>query len=477
MNPETSQTDLAAVYDRAPIGARYWRTFSLLAATQMLDFFDFFIIIYLVVAISPIWKLTFGQTATILLSPGVGAIIGALIWGHFADKWGRKPLIVLGTYICAAASASVAMVPDGDWVALALLRFGVGFGLAASATPTGALIVEYTPTRLRTFAGSFIVVANSVGVLLAGTTFAALMGLLGWRGVAALGILPAVVGTLIWIFVPESFRWLMSAGRPADARRSVATALNVPADTLPMPWALQAAKQQGSLLELFTDLRRTTLVALVWLCASTAFYGVYQWGPTIFAQLYKISPPEAARLFIWVAVVGVAGKVLFSVLPQLIGRRRSGEVMGYASAVTLLLTGYFHGSVFLGVPAFVILLMAADLFFEGGLANIAPYSVEVFGVRLGARAVGLQQAANAVGKTIGPVILAVIAGASNYVTPQATEAAVFPAFVFFAGCSLVVGLCFTLIPIETHGKPLQMDVEPDPAPTAATATAKGGVAA
>ena len=33
-----------------------------------------------------------------------------------------------------------------------------------------------------------------------------------------------------------------------------------------------------------------------------------------------------------------------------------------------------------------------------------------------------------------------------------------PAFVFFAACSLVVGLCFTLIPIETHGKPLQIDV-------------------
>ena len=69
------------------------------------------------------------------------------------------------------------------------------------------------------------------------------------------------------------------------------------------------------------------------------FYGVYQWGPTIFAQLFKITPPEAAKLFIWVSVVGVAGKILFSVLPQWIGRRRSGELMGYGSAIGLLLTG------------------------------------------------------------------------------------------------------------------------------------------
>jgi putative MFS transporter len=460
MTQEAASGELAGAYDRAPIGARYWRTFSLLAAAQLLDFFDFFIIIYLVVAITKPWGLTFGQTALILLSPGVGAVIGALVWGSFADKWGRKPLIILGTYICAVASASVALVPDGNWILLAFMRFGVGFGLAAAATPTGALIVEYTPTRLRTFAGSFIVVANSAGILLAGATFAVLFDLLGWRGVAALGILPAVVGTLVWAFVPESYLWLLSRGRPADARRSVARALGVPADTLPMPSVLQAATPQGSLLDLFTDLRRAALVGLVWFAAATAFYGVYQWGPTIFAQLYKITPPEAAKLFVYVSIVGVAGKILFSVLPQFIGRRRSGELMGYVGALGLLAAGYYHGDVWLGVPAFVILLMAADLFFEGGLANIAPYSVEVFGVRLGARAVGLQQAANAVGKIVGPVILALIAGTNNYVLPQATEAAIFPAYVFFAVCSLVVGLCFTLIPIETHGKVLQMDIAP-----------------
>jgi putative MFS transporter len=334
-------------------------------------------------------------------------------------------------------------------------------------TPTGALIVEYTPTRLRTVAGSFIVVATSVGILLAGATFAVLFELLGWRGVAALGILPAVVGMLVWIFVPESYLWLLSRGRPADARKSVAKALNVPPDTLPMPSAAPAAKPQVSLLELFTDPRRTALVGLVWLAASTAFYGVYQWGPTIFAQLFKIAPPAAAKLFVYVSIVGVAGKILFSVLPQLIGRRRSGEVMGYLGAIGLFAAGWYHGDVWLGLPAFVILLMAADLFFEGGLANIAPYSVEVFGVRLGARAVGLQQAANAIGKIVGPVVLALIAGTNNYVTPQATEAAIFPAFVFFAACSLIVGLCFTLIPMETHGKPLQMDVGADTAKGAA----------
>ena len=449
--------ELARAYDAAPITARYWRSFALLATTQALDFFDFFIVGFIVAVLGPSWHLTFGQSATMLLGAGLGAMAGALIWGVFSDRWGRRGMIVLGSFICAISSAGLAMVPEGNWLLFAVLRLGVGFGLAASATPTGALIVEYTPTRLRTFASSFIVVANSVGILLAASTAAALLAALGWRGVAALGVLPALVGILVWIFVPESYLWLISAGRPAEARHAVAQAIGVAEDRLPLPELPSAPSARAGFGDLFIDPRRALLIGLTWLLGSTAFYGVYLWGPTIIALLLNISPRAAAGYFVYVGFVGVAGKTLFSILPQMIGRRRSGEIMGYGAALGLLAAGWFHAQMWLGVPAFFILLLAGDLFFEGGLANLAPYSVEVFGVRLGARSVGLAQAANAVGKIAGPVILALIAGTSNFVTPQATTDSIFPAFLFFALCSLGVGLCFTLIPIETHGRPLEIE--------------------
>jgi putative MFS transporter len=257
--------------------------------------------------------------------------------------------------------------------------------------------------------------------------------------------------------VPESYLWLMSAGRPAEARAAVAAALNVKPETLPLPAVTAAAAADTGLFQLFASPRRVVLVGGVWLCAAVAFYGVYQWGPTIFAQVLGVAPREAARLFILVGIAGTAGKVLFSLLPQWIGRRRSGELMGYGAALGLLLTALFHDSAFAGLPAFVLLVIASALFFEGGLANIAPYSVEVYGVRLGARAVGLQQAANAVGKIAGPVVLAVIAGTGDLVTPKATADAVLPAFVFFAACSLAVGIILTVAGIETHGKRLGIE--------------------
>ena len=93
-----------------------------------------------------------------------------------------------------------------------------------------------------------------------------------------------------------------------------------------------------------------------------------------------------------------------------------------------------------------------------------PYSLEVFGVRMGARASGLRQAANGGGKILGPLSLALIAGTNNVVAPQATMDAVFPAFMFLAACGLATGLAFTFLAPETHGRPIPQDADGTPTP-------------
>jgi putative MFS transporter len=100
---------------------------------------------------------------------------------------------------------------------------------------------------------------------------------------------------------------------------------------------------------------------------------------------------------------------------------------------------------------------------QGGFCNLAPYTVEVFGVRLGARAAGLNQASNGFGKIMGPLSLAIIAGTGNLLTPHATEAAILPAFLFLACWAIGIFLAFTLLGPETHGKPLAIDEEEAPA--------------
>jgi MFS transporter, putative metabolite:H+ symporter len=453
------EDDLVALYDKAPLNARYWISMVLAVMTSIFDFFDFFIVGFLVAVLAPQWQLTFGQTSVMLLSAGVGAIVGALAWGALSDRWGRKTLLVAGVALCAVGAGSVSLIPDGAWMLFAALRFVVGFGVGAAAAVGVPLIVEYTPTRHRTILSSAVVIPVSLGILAASLTAAALLQVIGWRGLAMLGFIPLIPAVLIALIMPESVRWLVSRGRHAEARVIVGRTLGVPPESLPKPAATAVLQSPAStsFADLLAEPRLFWLTVIVWFGASTANYGVFLWGPTIVALLMGASAKEAALLFVVVSLTGMVGRIGFSLLPQWLGRRRCGEIMGYGIAISLGAAALFYDRTLLGYPAFVVLLIPAALFFDGGFSNIAPYSAEIFPVRLSARGVGLAQASNGVGKIAGPLCLALIAGTSNLVSPKATIEAVMPAFLFLAACGLALGLAFTLLGVETHGKPLTLE--------------------
>jgi putative MFS transporter len=112
-----------------------------------------------------------------------------------------------------------------------------------------------------------------------------------------------------------------------------------------------------------------------------------------------------------------------------------------------------------GFPVFILLIAASAFFAEGGFSNLAPYTVEQYGVSLGSRSSGLGQAANGVGKILGPLALALLAGSDNIIAPKATADAIFPAFVFLGGTMLAVTLAFVFLGVETHGRAISLGHE------------------
>jgi MFS transporter, putative metabolite:H+ symporter len=443
--------------EKSPLTLRYYLTIALMVVQEMFEFYDFFLVGYLVSVLAPSWHLTYGQSALMLLSSGVGAIVGSLVGGRIADRVGRKTMICGGGLIFSLGAAGCAAIPDGAWILFSMLRFVVGFGMTAAISGQSPLIVEITPTRFRTFISSLMVAPVALGTMFAAVIAANLLPVIGWRGVAATGALPIITSLLIAWVAPESVRWLLSRGRNADARREAAKILGVPPESITLPNARQTAPAKPSLSELFQNQTRFWWVVVIWVGASTGTYGVALWGPTILSQLLKITPHDAAQYFVFASICSFAGRILFSVLPVYLGRRGAALVGSFVSTVIMLAIVLFYREFVGGWSVVALLMVFGAAFYSGLFANISPYTIEAFPVPLGARAAGLAQASNGVGKILGPLCLALIAGSSDVVSPKATADSIAPAFLFIAACEFAALIALLVYRKETHGKPLQLD--------------------
>jgi putative MFS transporter len=125
---------------------------------DMLEFFDYFLIAFVLAFIIKPWQLTGGQSAIILLSSGVGAILGAFIWGRIADVYGRCQVFILTVLNFSTASGLLYFTPDNGWIYLSVMRFFVGFGVSGLYCVDLPLVQEFVPARMRGFIGGLVTV-------------------------------------------------------------------------------------------------------------------------------------------------------------------------------------------------------------------------------------------------------------------------------------------------------------------------------
>ena len=185
-----------------------------------LEFFDYFVIGFVLAFIVGPWKLTYGESAVILLSSGIGAMIGAYVWGWAADRIGRRKVFIATVLNFSLASGVLALTPEGGWLFLSIFRFFVGFGVGGLYCVDLPLVQEFMPTSKRGRIGGIVTAAIPLGTLLGALLGGYLAPVVGWRGLFVVGLLPAALTLLIRAWVPESPRWLMRMGRPEEIGRA-----------------------------------------------------------------------------------------------------------------------------------------------------------------------------------------------------------------------------------------------------------------
>src|SRR6195256_5849284 len=277
-----------------------------------LEFFDYFLISYVLAFVIGPWKLPFGQAAMGLLSSGVGAIIGAYAWGWIADRIGRRKVFIGTVLNFSIATGLLYFTPDNGWIYLTVMRFFVGVGVGGLYCVDLPLVQEFMPTSKRGFIGGLVTAVIPLGVGLAAVR-AAFMPSDQWRLLFAIGLLPALVVLLVRLWVPESPHWLGRQGRFEEARKSLAWALQVRPESLALPTAADAGPIiKSNWLDLFKYPRSLIVSWLGNAGAQTGVYGITLWAPSLFVLLLKVTPQEAAKMMILLSVCGFVGRLSFS---------------------------------------------------------------------------------------------------------------------------------------------------------------------
>src|SRR6266446_442572 len=409
-----------------------------------LERLDYFMISYVAAFIGVPWKLTFGESAFILLSSGFGAMFGAIFYGWLADKIGRRKVFLMTVLNFSIATGILTFTPDNAWLFLAIFRFLIGFGVGGLYCVDLPLVQEFVPASKRGMVGGLVTAAVPVGILMGALLGATATPYVGWRGLFAIGMVPGLLTLVIRAWVPESPRWLIQMGRMAEARKSLAWAMDIDPADLPATPPEGQRQPKSKLSDIFRYPRSLAVSWLTNLGAQTGYYGLHLWAPTLLVQLLGITPPRASFLMIFVNLAGLLGRIGMSYLSDAIGRKASGGIFGFGTAILIITAALCH-NIFIGtISLFWLMLIATNLLADGGFAIVGPYSSEVWPSALRTTGMGSAYGFGGIGKVIGPLGLALIVGSSNIITPQASVAALVPAYSYLAAWFALAGFVMIL---------------------------------
>ena len=448
--------------DSRPVTGHQRSVIALMVTSNIAEFFDMFLIGFVVSVLTTAWRLTGFEAGAILACSGLGTVIGAIAWGHLADRFGRKRAHTWCIVCFVGFTVVSVFLPDRAWLALALLRVGVGVGVGGMNITSIPYVQEFVPARHRGLLSGLVSVFIPVGMLLG----AAAQGLVGddWRALMAFGAIPALL--LVWLhMVPESPRYLQARGDVEGARRALAWAMEIPVaqvGELPEAGASReaggrpsaapgdASRRRGEFARVFAHHARSlAIVSVGTFCFVLGGFAVQSWGQTLLKDAFGFPVRMVGLLFVGVSVADVLGRLASAWLADVIGRRVTLFVFGAVGAAGCFVAAFAHGSGWVFYAAVVVIMAFGDGVF--GILNA--FGGEQFPNDVRSTALGLGYGIGATAKVVGPAFMGLLVG-GGYVAQRIDIAVVTTAFSFFGACMLV-GAVVYLFAAETRGRRLE----------------------
>lgn len=344
---------------------------------QMLDGYDLSAIGLAVPSLVKSWALPPPSFTQAFALSSVGIMVGAMVAGPIADRFGRRPMLLVSVALFGLFSLFSAWAPSLP--VLVALRFMTGVGIGGAMPTTIALTADYIPQRWRATIIMFMFCGNTIGGFFAGRIAAMILPAYSWPGIFYVGgIVPLAMLPVLWWVLPESRHFRTSA--PA------------------------AGNPVGGLFK--QGLAPTTLLLWgIFLLNLLDMYLISYWLPTVL-NLSGASPAEAAASASWYSAGAVCSTI---VLAFFLSRFRSEWVLASnltigVISVILLATQHFSGW------ALCVVLFCSGGGMVGSQLGLNGFAAAAYPIALRSTGVGWALGVGRLGGILGPIVGGILLG-------------------------------------------------------------------
>ena len=364
------------------------------AVGYAMDGFDLLILGFMLRTIAGDLKLSPAQSASLVTATLIGAVLGGIGFGMLSDRLGRVRVLTWSIVLFAVFTGLCAFAQG--YLDLLIFRGIAGIGLGGEFGIGMALVAEAWPASKRARASSYVGLGWQAGVLAAALVTPLLLPLIGWRGMFALGVFPAIAAYVIRasLHEPDVF-----VARSKDHPRESALHLLV---------------KDGETAKLS--------LGMVILCSvqNFGYYGVMIWLPNYLSARFGFALTQSS-LWTCVTIAGMAlGILLFGHIADRVGRRPA--FLGYMSGAAIMVLVYSR----LTDPIELLVAGAVMGFFVNGmLGGYGALISELFPTAARATA---QNVLFNIGRGVGgfgPVVIGAIASVASFETAIALLAVLY----------------------------------------------------
>jgi MFS transporter, AAHS family, 4-hydroxybenzoate transporter len=347
----------------------------------------------------------------VVMSAGnVGALIGALVLGLLADRWGRKNMLVVSAFMFGVFTLSISFIQSLEQ--LVAFRFLAGLGLGGAVPNALAFGSEYAPRNKRATLATSMYAGVAVGAAFAGLVASYLLPHYGWQSLFfAGGIVACLIGLIALFLMPETLPYLVQKGRDKDKAQIYKIVSKIAPTHTPDKETIFVSLERklpgAPVVHLFKEGRAWNTV-LLWMAFVLSYYLLWlilSWTPTLLKER-GASPREFSLAF---ACINSGSAVAIVSIGMLMDKYNPLHILKtgfFLAGVSIIVFGYYAASTFTVVAAVSVVMGFFVIGSNAGLLALASltYPTEIRGTGLG-WATGIGRSGSLIAPIVGGIML------------------------------------------------------------------------